>query len=218
MRGPLSRRVYTRSYGAYVFRRHIPTWRTGRVQSAGAVTSAQPSGSSWRPSRVAARLYCSNKSYHPAITAPITPPRDEYILVLTLPLVSSFSPLSLSFSFDHAFLVAFVAAAVSCSIYMMRLIRAIILKSLLVLSFFFSRPPFPSFIFSRPSGNERDTLSLSFFCLSVRTSSRCSCDTRPDLFSRSRVTADHSHILGRGISKLGIRWEYQPAGPILLLT
>lgn len=98
MRGPhsLSRRVYARSYGAYVFRRHIPTWRTGRVQSAGAVTSAQPSGSSWRPSRVAARLYCSNKSYHPAITAPITPPRDEYILVLTLPLVSPFPHLSLS--------------------------------------------------------------------------------------------------------------------------
>jgi len=45
---------------------------------------AQPSGSSWRLSRVAARLYCSNKSYHPAITAPITSPRDEYILACSL--------------------------------------------------------------------------------------------------------------------------------------
>lgn len=55
---------------------------------------AQPSGSSWRPSRVAARLYCSNKSYHPAITAPITSPRDEYILACSP--ASSFSPSSAS--------------------------------------------------------------------------------------------------------------------------
>lgn len=39
----------------------------------------QPSGSSCSPSRLPVRLYCSNKSYHLVITAPITPPRDEYI-------------------------------------------------------------------------------------------------------------------------------------------
>lgn len=49
---------------------------------------AQPSGSSWRPSRMATRLYCSNKSYHPAITALITFPRDEYILACSVSLSS----------------------------------------------------------------------------------------------------------------------------------
>lgn len=68
---------------------------------------AQPSGSSWRPLRVAARLYCSNKSYHPAITASITSPRDEYILACSLSVF-------LFFSFERA--STLFAAAVSCSI------------------------------------------------------------------------------------------------------
>lgn len=146
--------------------------RTGRV---GAVTSAQPSGSSWRPSRVAARLYCSNKSYHPAITAPITPARDEYILACAPSLPS----LSRSLALPRASLVAFVAA-VSATAFARCVLSAPSSSPSR------SRPYLFYYLLSSFSCrcDQRDLFSFHLLSASA-TSSQRSRDTRPDLFSRS---------------------------------
>lgn len=135
---------------------------------------AQPSGSSWRPSRVAARLYCSNKSYHPAITASITSPRDEYILACSLSVF-------LFFSFERA--STLFAAAVSCSIRARHTLSALssppnCLKLLLFLLFLLASPLCPA------TDNEHDPFSFYLLPLDVTSSSvsRHSRDTRSDLF------------------------------------
>lgn len=163
---------------------------------------AQPSGSSWRPSRVAARLYCSNKSYHPAITAPITSPRDEYILACSLSLFSpSNAPLRCS-------PLQYPAASARGTLYP----RYRPLK--LPLASFAS--PFPPCFASLSRYRQR---ARSFLVLS--STPRRNVLIRLTAFARHafrlipllyRVTADRSHILGRRISNFETPRENQPAG------
>jgi len=135
---------------------------------------AQPLGSSWRSSRVAARLYCSNKSYHPAITAPITSPRDEYILACAL-----YLSLSLLWTRFHV---------VRCSSISQRprtehFIRAIVPSNCLSLLLFLFLFLLASSLYPA-TDNEHDPFSFCFLSVDV-TSSSVSWylrDTRSDLF------------------------------------
>lgn len=104
---------------AYVSSRRI--WRTR--DAFGAVTSVHSlRGAVGYPSRVATRLYCSNKSYHPAITALITFPRDEYILACPTSL-SPFLPFRLR------------PAAISHSIHARRALSHVIVLSSYLFTF-----------------------------------------------------------------------------------
>lgn len=162
------------------------------VENAGRCRSgnerAQPSGSSWRPSRVAARLYCSNKSYHPAITAPITSPRDEYILACSLP----FSLFLLQTCLRRCSLLQYLAASARGTLYP----RHRPLKLPLASSV---SPPFPPCFASLSCYGQR---ARSFLILPstprrnvlIRLSALARHAFR--LILLLRVTADRFHILG----------------------
>lgn len=167
---------------------------------------AQPSGSSWRPSRVAARLYCSNKSYHPAITAPITSPRDEYILACAISL--SLPP---CLTFERASTLS--GAAVPRSIRAWYTLSApsspqIASRLLFLLLFLLASHSLSCygqrarFFLVLPSTPRRNVL------IRLTVLARHAFRLIPLLY---RVTADRSHILGRRISKLETCRENQPA-------